>query len=252
MRNYLCSFSRKNTSASYHKKGSRCGYEQCLPDPRPQSIASASDLALRRAPGRRSTIRNSRPANLSALALRRRLNRDVLERLAGRIIHAPDEGGEVHHGVRNHVAAHAAAVRAQRSGRGLRQQLLGAGELRDAVRDGDGQVEDAVEVAAVEPEALVDRDVVFSARRRANFLLAVADEAVGPLEVDVLDGLSRLLVHDVGERGCRGRDVGYREVLEERVAGEEHGEVEHLGEGVADVLRRYWEFPVSGDVYGDV
>lgn len=58
----------------------------------------------------------------------------------------------------------------------------------------------------------MDADVVF-ASLCALCILPVADETFGPLEIDVLDCLTKFLAHDVRERWSRGCDVGDGEVI---------------------------------------
>lgn len=84
----------------------------------------------------------------------------------------------------------------------------------------------------------MDADVVVAAGCAFD-VVAVADEAFGPFEVDVFDCLAGFLAHDVGEGGCGGGDVGDGEVLLHAVACEEEGEVVDLGEWILNVA--WWD-----------
>lgn len=53
----------------------------------------------------------------------------------------------------------------------------------------------------------MDRDVVVATRGGAGVVVAVADEAFGPFEVDVFYCLAEFLGHDVCEGGRGGGDV---------------------------------------------
>ena len=107
-------------------------------------------------------------------------------------------------------------------------------------------------VLARDTEVLVYRDVVVAAGGGVDGVVGVADEAGGPLEVDVFDRLAGFLVHDVGERWRGRRDVGDGVVFTYGSVCEEEGEVEDLREGVGYVFWGHGQLAVARDVERNV
>lgn len=97
----------------------------------------------------------------------------------------------------------------------------------------------------------MDADVVV-APCRALGITPIADEALRPLEVDMFDRLTQLLVHDVCKRRGGGRDVGNCKVLLHTDASEENREIEDLGERIAYAAWWYRKLSIAGHIKSDM
>lgn len=94
----------------------------------------------------------------------------------------------------------------------------------------------------------MNADVVVSSRCCTIFVLVIANQAVWPLKVDVLNRLAAFLVHYIREWRRRGRYIRDRKILLHDRRCQEQRKVVDLGERVGGVARGDRKLAVSGDV----
>lgn len=128
----------------------------------------------------------------------------------------------------------------------------------DSVRDGDGQVEDGVVIAPIQPKTLMEGYVIQPSCAAAVGYesgvggATIADETRGPEPVDVLHSTPRFLGHEdaIAIVGCgiESCAIGHREVEPGDIGGEEYADVVDLVWGIVCVGRET-ELAVAADIY---